>query len=227
MNSNIRRTDRGRRDIHLGVSQGRFERSQHRLDDNDRAGRLRERRLDEHRERIRRWLDGRLERRQQQLEDNEGRRENRPDESQGRQEHSQQLRLDHNDRDRGSQQLRLDDHRQRIQRFLDDNRAELRRQTMNHYAELVRQVSEMFAARLDSEQVRTALNSEYSAPLQIQERVFDGDDLTTSVTCTICLEDIARFARVSEPECKHVFHSECLFEWTKTRRTCPLCRQQL
>jgi hypothetical protein len=72
-----------------------------------------------------------------------------------------------------------------------------------------------------------SLRSEDSAPLRIQESVFNSDDLTTSVTCTICLDNIARLAKVSEPECKHVFHSECLFEWTKTQRTCPLCRHGL
>ena len=39
--------------------------------------------------------------------------------------------------------------------------------------------------------------------------------------CSICLEEGGAFMCT---QCAGVFHTECLFEWFKQSRTCPLCR---
>jgi len=45
--------------------------------------------------------------------------------------------------------------------------------------------------------------------------------------CAICLgegfeeEDICKVL----PECHHVFHSDCIDQWLKTKQNCPVCRK--
>ncbi|KAL3077832.1 hypothetical protein niasHS_011635 [Heterodera schachtii] len=46
--------------------------------------------------------------------------------------------------------------------------------------------------------------------------------------CTICLGEIeketpVKLLAILEP-CKHIFHNECIFEWLKNHKTCPICR---
>merc|ERR1719172_416998 len=58
--------------------------------------------------------------------------------------------------------------------------------------------------------------------------------VTETVTCTICLCDIAGSAKIHGiKSCGHVFHAECLQGWfsaqttqnmQRPRLTCPLCR---
>mmetsp|Transcript_27928 Transcript_27928/g.43098 ORF Transcript_27928/g.43098 Transcript_27928/m.43098 type:complete len:201 (+) Transcript_27928:431-1033(+) len=47
-------------------------------------------------------------------------------------------------------------------------------------------------------------------------------------SCAICLEEYVRgeeFAVTNE--CKHVFHSECIFRWLEQHYECPICRKQV
>ena len=41
--------------------------------------------------------------------------------------------------------------------------------------------------------------------------------------CCICLESMEVGSQIQK--CKHVFHAECLQEWFKYKRVCPLCRE--
>ena len=43
-----------------------------------------------------------------------------------------------------------------------------------------------------------------------------------SEICPICIDIIEEDIYVTD--CKHSFHLECLFEWTKNNTTCPCCR---
>mmetsp|Transcript_60422 Transcript_60422/g.148271 ORF Transcript_60422/g.148271 Transcript_60422/m.148271 type:complete len:864 (+) Transcript_60422:188-2779(+) len=51
---------------------------------------------------------------------------------------------------------------------------------------------------------------------------------TTSETCcTICLLNLEDGDRVGDLSCGHVFHVECLKQWSKRKNSCPLCAQPL
>lgn len=41
--------------------------------------------------------------------------------------------------------------------------------------------------------------------------------------CIFCIKCITEWLVI--PECKHAFHQECLLEWFKYGKTCPLCRK--
>lgn len=49
-----------------------------------------------------------------------------------------------------------------------------------------------------------------------------------SVECAICLERLRRGELCSElPECRQVFHRDCVALWIKSKSTCPLCRARI
>ena len=41
--------------------------------------------------------------------------------------------------------------------------------------------------------------------------------------CIICLEKMIKGERVKILECGHVYHYNCINEWFKRKRECPLC----
>ena len=42
--------------------------------------------------------------------------------------------------------------------------------------------------------------------------------------CAVCTEEFEKDEKVSELECNHIFHSECLMPWLEIQNTCPNCR---
>ncbi|XP_059452497.1 E3 ubiquitin-protein ligase ATL41-like [Corylus avellana] len=53
------------------------------------------------------------------------------------------------------------------------------------------------------------------------------DDATSATECAVCLsmienEEMARLL----PNCKHVFHAECIDKWLGSHSTCPICRAE-
>ena len=45
--------------------------------------------------------------------------------------------------------------------------------------------------------------------------------------CLICLEDFNERETVSLINCGHMYHTQCIYSWFLTRRTCPLCDTEL
>ena len=43
-------------------------------------------------------------------------------------------------------------------------------------------------------------------------------------SCPICFDDYTDNCVLSETECKHYFHEECLEKWMERNNTCPICR---
>ena len=41
--------------------------------------------------------------------------------------------------------------------------------------------------------------------------------------CIICLENMIKGERVKILECGHMYHNDCIMEWFKHKRECPLC----
>lgn len=59
----------------------------------------------------------------------------------------------------------------------------------------------------------------------------EGEDSPTSqcseTTCCICLGDMQDGEICCTVPCKHVFHKECIDNWTTRRNQCPLCNQRI
>ena len=45
--------------------------------------------------------------------------------------------------------------------------------------------------------------------------------------CTICLEDLDKNSSVSVLKCGHEFHTSCIKDWMKIKKTCPICRKKI
>lgn len=45
--------------------------------------------------------------------------------------------------------------------------------------------------------------------------------------CSICIEDLSKSQQsvIEMPNCLHMFHQICLFEWLGRKNSCPLCRR--
>merc|ERR1719494_283398 len=56
---------------------------------------------------------------------------------------------------------------------------------------------------------------------------WDGEEGRPPRECCICMELYATEDEIRRTPCKHVFHGDCLRNWLKTQRTCPLCRIDL
>lgn len=56
---------------------------------------------------------------------------------------------------------------------------------------------------------------------------WDGEDGRPSKECCICMENYTQQHDIKRTPCNHVFHSECIKNWLKTQRSCPLCRIDL
>lgn len=58
-----------------------------------------------------------------------------------------------------------------------------------------------------------------------QEESEGGDGGDSGVSCSICYIPFTDDNKVvSLPKCEHLYHSECILSWFKTRTTCPICR---
>lgn len=53
------------------------------------------------------------------------------------------------------------------------------------------------------------------------------DSGSSSITCSICLEEILFGMTATRMPCSHVFHGDCILKWLKADHTCPLCRYSL
>lgn len=45
--------------------------------------------------------------------------------------------------------------------------------------------------------------------------------------CVVCLGDYEEGDQLRRLACGHQFHVECVDEWLKRHRTCPLCVQEI
>ena len=46
----------------------------------------------------------------------------------------------------------------------------------------------------------------------------------TNENCSICVSKFEVEERITELECKHIFHTNCVSEWVKYKSECPVCR---
>ena len=45
--------------------------------------------------------------------------------------------------------------------------------------------------------------------------------------CVICLEDFKNGDKACVLPCVHIFHTNCVKEWLKTKNFCPICKFKL
>ena len=43
--------------------------------------------------------------------------------------------------------------------------------------------------------------------------------------CIICFENMSYNIKILS--CKHIFHHDCIKEWTHYKSNCPVCREEL
>lgn len=43
-------------------------------------------------------------------------------------------------------------------------------------------------------------------------------------TCSICIDDYDNDSQITITHCDHSYHSNCIEEWIKVRKNCPVCR---
>ncbi|GAB2234729.1 hypothetical protein Droror1_Dr00003994 [Drosera rotundifolia] len=102
----------------------------------------------------------------------------------------------------------------------------LSRQARQQQREFDFQVSRLF--RVDPPPRSTGLDPKVMATIPIFKfKNAGGADQGNVVECAVCLSAIetGEFVR-SLPNCKHVFHAECIGRWLGGHLTCPVCRTE-
>ncbi|KAG0009886.1 hypothetical protein BGZ80_001969 [Entomortierella chlamydospora] len=75
-----------------------------------------------------------------------------------------------------------------------------------------------FAASMDDTENNNNMEPEHLSP---EERELAN---RISTTCPICLCEYEDLEELRRLPCDHYFHKECVDEWLKLKRTCPLCK---
>jgi hypothetical protein len=53
------------------------------------------------------------------------------------------------------------------------------------------------------------------------------DESMKNESCTICVSKFDVGENITELECKHTLHTDCIAEWVKYKSECPVCRQDI
>ncbi|KAF3965096.1 hypothetical protein ACB098_06G120500 [Castanea mollissima] len=107
-------------------------------------------------------------------------------------------------------------------------RCVLRRQARQRFA--LRQLGLTVAHVRSNEPPKTGLDPLVIQSLPIfvfKQRDAEDGAASTVIECAVCLsmlekEEIARLL----PNCKHIFHAECIDKWLSSHSTCPICRTE-
>ncbi|XP_015081735.1 RING-H2 finger protein ATL40-like [Solanum pennellii] len=104
-------------------------------------------------------------------------------------------------------------------------RCVLRRQARRR-AELQR-VSFITSSALQVEPPKTGLDPSVIASLPVFILKQNDINQNNTIECTVCLSALEDGERVRNlPNCKHVFHAECIDKWFGSHSTCPICRTE-
>ena len=61
-------------------------------------------------------------------------------------------------------------------------------------------------------------------------RAYDSTKDSKTDECVICFENFSDSdnKQICELNCKHIFHVDCMIQWTKQKKDdCPMCRQKI
>lgn len=66
------------------------------------------------------------------------------------------------------------------------------------------------------------INFSYEKYNSLKSEVINGQ-----INCAICLNDFEPENLISITSCNHIFHKDCIKEWTHYKTNCPVCRDEL
>ena len=88
------------------------------------------------------------------------------------------------------------------------------------------QIAAAIQASLDATSARQTDSAPGEAPAAASPATASPAAVSSSTSCLICMEDIARGQAVRTLRCAHSFHQPCVDRWLRTSRTCPVCRER-
>lgn len=114
-----------------------------------------------------------------------------------------------------------------------DKRVELSAQ-IQVYANIIYWLMEVFPwiffsvfAQVDAPYFKhLPLKSHSNVPRMVFEEL-DASIQSQQDTCAICMNKFEKRTRVDVLPCSHVFHPQCITQWTRSKNTCPYCRQSI
>lgn len=68
----------------------------------------------------------------------------------------------------------------------------------------------------------TSVETSLETPIEYSEIQYNDNE--TIDTCSICLYGYKPDEKLVKLNCSHIYHKECIFDWFKKSRNCPLCR---
>lgn len=74
-----------------------------------------------------------------------------------------------------------------------------------------------------NECIKTCKNNYDSFKLPVR-KIISTDDLLID-ECSICLDKYIKNDKVSDLNCGHIFHKDCIKIWLSKNNTCPQCRE--
>jgi len=77
-----------------------------------------------------------------------------------------------------------------------------------------------------NESFETQLISEKNDALDLKVLVYD-EIHNEEKECSICLSEFEKDSKVSLISCNHLFHNECIKEWSMYKQNCPICRKKI
>ncbi|MCD7459236.1 hypothetical protein HAX54_040365 [Datura stramonium] len=83
------------------------------------------------------------------------------------------------------------------------------------------------AAQVEPQKTGLDLSVLASLPVFIFKQNDDTIENNSVLECTVCLSVLADGETVRTlPNCKHIFHAECIDKWFGSHSTCPICRTE-
>jgi hypothetical protein len=50
---------------------------------------------------------------------------------------------------------------------------------------------------------------------------------TKADSCSICMEEFKSGSMYKQLPCKHEYHAECISEWLRSQKKCPICQKDV
>jgi len=65
--------------------------------------------------------------------------------------------------------------------------------------------------------------------INFEKQKYDSNNefMKKHIDCSICLVEFSDDNDISITNCKHIFHNDCIVEWSKYKKDCPICRENL
>lgn len=70
--------------------------------------------------------------------------------------------------------------------------------------------------------LETSVETPIETPIEYTEIHYTDNEIID--TCSICLYGYKQDDKLVKLNCSHIYHKECIFDWFKKSRNCPLCR---